>query len=108
MHFPQAIFWFKATFASDQKEDEIFPVGIDLFQLREVRHLEMLLAFDRLSEAPEAPLPEADHRGLLAAYRTAATHANRSVGSLANARRREWSGTVEKQISRMRQYYALA
>ena len=30
LHFPQAVFWFEATFVSDQKEQEILPVAIDL------------------------------------------------------------------------------
>jgi len=33
---PQALFWFKATFVSDQKEEEILLMGIDLHSLREV------------------------------------------------------------------------
>ena len=106
MNCPQAIFWFKATFASDQKEDEVLPVGIDLCQLREVRKLDVLLAFDRLSEEPEWRLCEAPHQSLAAGYTTARAHAARSFASLANARRREWSGAVEKQIARMRGYYA--
>jgi hypothetical protein len=38
MNCPQALFWFKATFVSDQKEEEILLMGIDLHSLREVRH----------------------------------------------------------------------
>jgi hypothetical protein len=106
MHFPQAIFWFRATFASDQKEDEVLPIGIDLFRLREVRNLDGLLDFGRLSSEPESPLAEAPHPGLLAAWRIARVHAARSFAPLANARRREWSGAVQKQIQRMRAYYA--
>lgn len=106
MQFPQAIFWFKATFASDQKEEEILPLGIDLHYLRELRHLEGLLTNDRLAEAPETPLAEAKHQGLAAGYRAARGHAVRTVASLANARRREWARRVEKQIARMSIYYA--
>ena len=105
MYFPQAVFWFKATFTSDQKEDAVLPIGIDLHQLREVRQLDGVLEFDRLSREPETPLPEAPHRGLIAGYRLALANAARSVGALANARRRDWSGTLQKQIGRMRGYY---
>jgi hypothetical protein len=106
MHFPLAVFWFRATFTSDQKEEVVLPIGIDLHELREVRQLDGLLAFDRLSPEPDIPLPEAPHRGAIAGYRTALAHTIRSVSPLANARRREWAGSVEKQIARMRGYYA--
>ncbi|MGA2441752.1 MAG: hypothetical protein ABSH08_12405 [Tepidisphaeraceae bacterium] len=106
MNCPQALFWFKATFASDQKEEEILPIGIDLHYLREVRHLEFLLASNRLSEEPEAQLPEAPHGSLSAGYRAARRQAAPTVASLANARRREWTSRVEKQIARMSAYYA--
>lgn len=106
MHFPLAVFWFRATFTSDQKEEVVLPIGIDLHELREVRQLEGLLVFDRLSPEPDMPLPEAPHRGAIAGYRTALARTVRSVSPLANARRREWAGSVEKQIARMRGYYA--
>jgi hypothetical protein len=105
MHFPQAVFWFKATFASDQREDVVLPVGIDLSSMREARQLDATLAFERLSGEPDVPLPEAPHRGLAAGYRVSRSHAVRSLASMANARRREWSGAVHKQIERMRGYY---
>ncbi|HXE53492.1 MAG TPA: hypothetical protein VN541_10770 [Tepidisphaeraceae bacterium] len=106
MHFPLAVFWFRATFTSDQREEIVLPIGIDLHELREVRQLENFLTFDRLSPQPQAPLPEAPHRGVMAGYRAARAHAIRSVTPLANSRRREWAGAVEKQIARMRGYYA--
>ena len=71
MNFPQALFWFRATFVSDQKEEEILLMGIDLHSLREVRHWDSLLASSCLSELPEALLPEARHAGLIAGYRCA-------------------------------------
>jgi len=106
MNFPQAVFWFKATFASDQKEEEILPVGTDLHYLRECRRLDALLAEDRLCNEPEIFLPQARHAGLKAGYRTAAQAVARTAASLANARQREWSGRVDKQVARMSSYYA--
>lgn len=105
MRFPQAVFWFKATFASDQKEEEIVPVAMDLHYLREVRHLDELLSGERLTTEPATPLPEARHPGLAAGYRAARGHVARTVAALANARRREWAGRIDKQISRMSAYY---
>jgi hypothetical protein len=105
LNFPQAVFWFRASFTSDQKEEEILSVGIDLHYLREVRHLDALLAPGRLCEEPETKLAEARHAGLAGAYRAARDAVARTALALANARRRAWSGQVERQIARMSAYY---
>ncbi len=106
MNFPQAIFWFTASFVSDQKEEEILPVGIDLHYQREVRHPESIMAADRLSAQPQELLPEAPHAGITGGYRAARRSAARTVAALGNARRREWAGRADRQIERMRSYYA--
>jgi hypothetical protein len=106
MNCPQALFWFKATFVSDQKEEEILLMGIDLHSLREVRHWDSLLASSGLSELPETHLPEARHAGLIAGYRCARDRLAPTVAALANTRRREWSGRVATQIQRMSAYYS--
>jgi hypothetical protein len=106
MSFPQAIFWFKATFSSDQKEEDILCVGLDLHYLREVRHFEALLNGDHLDTQPTTILPVAKHAPLVQGYTKARERATATVSALANARRREWAGRVEKQIARMTRYYA--
>jgi len=106
MNCPQAIFWFKATFVGDQKEEEILPIGIDLHHLREVRHLELLLAPNRLAEELQTHLPEAPHASLAAGYRSARKQVSPTVAALGNARRRDWTSRVEKQIARMSAYYS--
>src|SRR5439155_20443786 len=68
LHFAQMVFWFQATFVSDQKEQEVLPVALDLHYGRQVRHLEQLLDKSRLSEAPAVYLPEAPRLSLAAAY----------------------------------------
>ena len=67
LFFPAA-FWFEATFVSDQKEQEILPVAIDLHHGRQVRHLDRLLDRGRLAETPSLPLAETRHPGLASAY----------------------------------------
>ena len=52
LFFPQAAFWFEATFVSDQKEQEILPVAIDLHYGRQVRHLDRLLDRSHLAGGP--------------------------------------------------------
>jgi len=96
MNCPQALFWFKATFVSDQKEEEILLMGIDLHSLREVRHWDSLLASSGLSALPETHVPEARHAGLIAGYRCARDRLAPTVAALANTRRREWSGNMRR------------
>jgi hypothetical protein len=105
MNFPQAVFWLKATFSSDQREEEILQIGIDLHYLREVRHLELLLTSNRLSEIPEMPIPEAPHAALTAGFDAARKQAAPTIAALASTRRRECSNRVERQIARMTTYY---
>jgi hypothetical protein len=106
LEFPQAVFWFEATFLSDQKEQEIAPVAIDLHYLRHVRHLELLLDPSRVAERPALPLPEARRSSVAAAYRMAQERVLRTFAALANSRGRELSERTERQVARMTQYYA--
>ncbi len=106
LHFPQAVFWFEATFVSDQKEQEIVPVAVDLHYGRQVRHLDRLLDHARLAEAPWSPLPEARHHGLARGYRAARDRVVRTVSALANVRVRELTERVDRQVARMARYYA--
>ena len=106
LHFPQAVYWFEATFVSDQKEQEVLPVAVDLHQARQVRHLDRLLDHSRLTEAPWSPLPDARHAGLARGYRFARDRVVRTVSALANARGRELAERVDRQVARMARYYA--
>ncbi len=106
LHFAQAVFWFQATYISDQKEQEVVSVALDLHYGRQVRHLEELLDPARLSEAPALPLPEARRLSVAAAYPTARERFVRTLAALANARGREQGEHVLKQIGRMARYYA--
>jgi hypothetical protein len=106
LSFPQAVFWFEPTFVSDQKEQDLVPVAVDLHQGRQVRHLERLLDHARLAEEPARPLPEARHGGLARAYPIARDRVLRTVAALANTRLRELTERVDRQVARMARYYA--
>ena len=106
LEFPQAVFWFRVEFVSDQKEQVIVPVAIDLHYSREVRHLEELLDPARLAEQPAQPLPEVRRVSVAAAYSTAWAEAQRTIAALANIRGRELDERCQQQLTRVRQYYA--
>jgi hypothetical protein len=106
LHFTQAIYWFRAEFISDQKEQTIVPVGIDLHYGREVRHLDQLLEPSRLAEQPGEVLPEARRQSIAEGYRLAREQSLRTIASLANVRGRELGERRDRQIERMTRYYA--
>jgi hypothetical protein len=106
LHFPQVVFWFQAAFVSDQKEQLVLPVAIDLHYGREVRHQDELLDPGRLAEQPAPPLPPARTQGLTSGYRLAQGQVLRSVAALANSRGRELAERRDVQIARLRRYYA--
>src|SRR5207245_7746424 len=106
LHFAQAVFWFEAAFVSDQKEQEIVPVAMDLHYGRQVRHLELLLDSSRLADQPALPLPEARRLSVATAYPLARDQVVRTLAALANTRSRELNERLERQIARMARYYA--
>ncbi len=106
LHFPQAIFWFEATFVSDQKEQDLLCVAIDLHHGRQVRHLERLLDHTRLAAKPWVPLAEASHSGLATAYPMARDRVVRTVSALANTSHREFGERLHRQLARIGRYYA--
>jgi hypothetical protein len=106
LDFAQVVFWFQAEFVSDQKEQEILPVAIDLHYGREVRHIDQLLDRSRLLEEPALLLPEARRSAVATAYPGAREQVLRSLAPMAGVRHRELAERLERQVARMRRYYA--
>jgi hypothetical protein len=105
LHFPQAIFWFEATFVSDQKEQDLLAVAIDAHYGRQVRHWERLLDRSHLAAKPWSPLPEAPHPGLAATYPIARDRVVRTLSALANTYHRELVERLNRQLERIGRYY---
>jgi hypothetical protein len=106
LNFPVAVFWFAATFLSDQKEQEKLVVAMDLYHGRQVRHLDQLLEPGRLSETPAELLPDAPPtKNLVQAYLHSRERALRNVFTIANQYRRDHEERFLRQEARMRQYY---
>jgi hypothetical protein len=105
MHFPQAVFWFEATFVSDQKEQDLLTVAIDVHHGRQVRHLDRLLDRAHLAEKPWAPLAEAPQPGLRTAYPIARDRVLRTLSAMANTSHRELQERLDRQLERIGRYY---
>jgi hypothetical protein len=106
MLFPQAVFWYEATFVSDQKEQDLLAVAIDVHHGRQVRHLEELLDDALLAERPWTPMPEAPHPGLRSAYPIARDRVVRTLSAMANTYHRELHERLDRQLERIGRYYA--
>ena len=105
LHFPQAVFWFEATFVSDQKEQDLLTVAVDVHHGRQVRHLDRLLDRSHLAEKPWSPLAEAPHPGLRTAYPIARDRVVRTLSALANTYHRELHERLDRQLERISRYY---
>ena len=105
LHFPQAAFWFEATFVSDQKEQDLLTVAVDVHHGRQVRHLDRLLDRAHLAEKPWSPLAEAPHPGLRTAYPIARDRVVRTLSALANTYHRELHERLDRQLERIDRYY---
>lgn len=103
--FPQVVFWFEATFTSDQKEQEVLPLAVDLHHGRQVRHLDPLLDPAHLGDRFSPALPEVTGISRIAAYRLAREQTVRTVAALANTRARELAERLDRQAARMNKYY---
>lgn len=106
LHFPQVFFWFQATFVSDQKEQIVLPVAIDLHYCREVRGRDELLESSRLADRPSQPLPPARTSSLVDGYRLARAQILRTVTGLASTRGRELAERCDLHVARLTRYYA--
>jgi hypothetical protein len=105
LHFPEAVFWFEATFVSDQKEQDLLTVAIDVHHGRQVRHLDRLLDRARLADKPWSPLAEVPHPGLRTAYPIARDRIVRTLSALANTYHRELHDRLGRQLERISRYY---
>jgi hypothetical protein len=105
-HFTQAIFWFQATFISDEKEHSTFSVGVDLHYGRLARHLEEVLHSAIVSESRPFPYPDAPRVSLSDAYRVAREEATRTIGVAASARMAELQQVLRRETQRIQSYFA--
>jgi hypothetical protein len=99
------LFWFEATYLSDEKEQTLYTAALDRYYGRLVRHLEPLdhaqVRDERLWPHPDAPAIPLDQAYLLARERVV-----RNVNAAANSHQRERRERLGKQIAQMEQYFS--
>lgn len=105
-HVETVLFGFQGTFISDEKEQELLAVAVDLHHGRLVRHMEEVLERATLSETCPVPYPHATRMPLGEAYALARQEIVRSTGVAAHARRSELEGRVRREAERVRRYFA--
>lgn len=106
LYVTNTLFWFEGTFASDEKEQALYPAGVDRYYGRLVRYLEPLLAGERLSEVRGWAFPDAPAHSLDQAYLLARERVVRTVTAEANQRRHQLAAQQGQQSERMTKYFA--
>jgi hypothetical protein len=90
-HFSAALFWFQATFISDEKVQDIFAVGIERYYGRLARTLMETLRSVTRSDTRSYPYPDAPGLPLPRAYQLAREEATRAVTVAAHSHLAELS-----------------
>lgn len=105
-HFTSALFWFQATFVSDEKVQDIFPVGIDLHYGRLTRTLEDTLRSAALADSRSFPYPDAPRLALPRAYQLAREEALRTVTVTAHSRLVELQQYLQREQQQITAYFS--
>jgi len=105
-HFRAALFWFEATYVSDEKEQDIVAIGVERYYGRPARHLEQALRSTDPGSPPSLPYPDAACLPLAQTYALARHELLRSVQVTAHARLAELQGAMRRQMARVSAYFS--
>jgi molybdopterin converting factor small subunit len=100
------LFWFEATFLSDEREQALYSAAVDRYYGRPSRHLEPLLEGEHLSETRPWLYPDATSLGIWRAYLLARERVVRTATTEARGRKQEMESRLAKQMERMVRYFA--
>ena len=107
LHYLSALWWFQATFTSDEKVQETYAIGTDLHYGRITRHLEELLREGgiSMSEAPQIAYPDAPALSLTRGYALAREEAMRTITVAAHERLNELQRLLLRETERIAHYF---
>ena len=104
-HFSAALFWFQATFISDEKVQDIFAVGIERYYGRLARTLAETLRSATLSETRSYPYPDVPGLPVQRAYQLARDEATRAVTVTAHAHLTDLQQYLQRETGRLSGYF---
>jgi hypothetical protein len=105
-HYRAALFWFQATFVSDEKEQVTLAIGVDLHYGRPARHLLQLLQDAALSETSPLAYPDAAAISPAQGYALAREEAVRAITVAGHERLAELQRFLQRETDRINRYFA--
>lgn len=105
-HYTAALFWFQSTFVSDEQEQAVFTVGVDLHYGRLARHALQLLNEAPVADAPPVAYPEAAAITSVQAYALAREEVVRAITVAAHARLADLQRFLQRETDRISRYFA--
>lgn len=104
-YFSTAIFWFQGTFLSDEKQQYLFQIGVDLFYGRLVRNTQELLNMDEIVSSRYLPYPDAIRKSVLDVYPIAREKCADKVHSEGRKLHIDLEAQFTKEAERIRRYF---
>jgi ribosomal protein S27AE len=108
LHYAHALFWFQATFVSDEKTQRTFHAGVDLHYKRSARHLDRLVrehGDDLLADDAPIAYPEAPALTLEAGYALALEEALAAITIAAHERLNDLQRALGLETRRIDTYF---
>ncbi len=107
LHYMSALWWFQATFTSDEKVQETYAIGTDLHYGRITRHLEEFMREGSLSvtEDPQIAYPDTPALPLTQGYALAREEATRAITVAAHERLNELQRLLLRETERIAHYF---
>jgi hypothetical protein len=106
LYVTHSLFWFEATYLSDEKEQTLHPLAVDRYYGRQVRYLDGRLDDDRLSGTRRWAFADAKSLPLDRVYLTAREAVVRTVSAEVHTRQHQSQARLAEQTERMKRYYA--
>ena len=106
LYVTHSLFWFEVTYLGEEKEQALYPLGVDRYYNRPVRYLEALLEGERFTDTRRWAFADAQASPLDHAYLDAREALVRTVRAEVHTRQHQTQARLAEQIERMKRYYA--
>jgi hypothetical protein len=106
LYVTHSLFWFEVTYLGEEKEQALYPLGVDRYYGRQVRYLDELLNGERFTDTRRWAFADAQAAPLDRAYLEAREALVRTVRAEVHTRQHQTQTQLAEQIQRMKRYYA--